>query len=385
MSAADFFGFSVPTINRDSRDKALDKRSKLTPVKDKSITLDSYVVGYNWKFVNTTADRMFVIGDTLYRVRLVDFYGDIIEASQDYGATWSYHSRLPYGLHDGHFVNTSGSIVYLVGGTRDDSDRDDSSSASMSEDAKCPVPEIWVSEDGMKTFHLVTEFAEFKGRPVTRASAGPDCSLYVQCSRSDSERRDNWVSNDGGQSWRRLDESEARPRHLRNCIATLGKMTYSMREGIRHNYNLFVADLSGDEEICEPVITIGSFIDKPLALVADNLRNRLICFCKTQTFEMAPGEKSWTMVGNYWLTATRAAPLTSRIDWQIEEVFTFPNGAILLEVMSHHPVMEKAYVVSHPETVLATKHKGILRNFMQQFGIHEALFNAKIVPLLFPY
>ena len=381
-------GVSVPQPRQDFTAPAMERFETIT-VRHIKISLKSYAVCEDWQLINTTDDDMFVIGETLYRVREMECDPcNAIEASRDYGSTWSSYARMPFCLDGCNFVHASGATVYLLGGYRCDRPYMVRKKPRYSKRPN-PVAEVWVSFDLMRTFSLVTNSAGFGANEVIQAFTGQDGTLYATCKESrnpnnSSHAFTSWMSKDG-KSWTRITQVDDTREPIGNSFATLGNLKYTVRtQRGRSKYELCVMDTSGEGELWRSLETENCLKETPVFLVADQLYGRLICFTHTNSYELSEGSHSWKLLGDTWLSAfNKQSSASSPYRW-IEESYCFASGAILLKLNSHTP-QETRFVLSKPNVNLAADHKAILIAYLRNFNVDEALFDATIAPFLFPY
>ena len=137
--------------------RASDIAQEISP--EEPFSVHRYCAGRNWRALHEyDLGHILAIGETLYRFDSCVHEPNesrVILASDDYGKTWESYSMLPYPMEDFGVlpVTTCGKVVvYLMGGRRAISRR-----VQITAD-------VWISNDLLKTFELVTDKAEFGPR-----------------------------------------------------------------------------------------------------------------------------------------------------------------------------------------------------------------------------
>ena len=211
-------------------------------------------LGNPWEWFRCVGKDLFVIGETLFSRSVYSESCETIEASTDYGKTWSFYCTLPTGLIESKILSVSKdnvNLVYLIGGSRGDRF----------------VGEVWVSRDLMRTFDCRLRNAEFEGRKVLASFARDNGIICAYCEKSDGNKKQCWTYVSGHEGWEDvLLNNQASPDF--ECIVPLQGLHYAFHSSDRSIFT------SSDDGRSWPHQTWHS----SQALVKDSASNRLYCF-----------------------------------------------------------------------------------------------------------
>ena len=358
------------------------KRKRKSP--EEPFSVHRYCAGRNWHALHENdLGHILAIGKRLYRFDSYVYEPNesrVILASDDYGKTWESYSMLPYPMEDFGVlpVTTCGKVVvYLMGGRRAISRR-----VQITAD-------VWISNDLLKTFELVTDKAEFGPRVKPQCFARSDGTLLVHNGWiRESENVypiDNWISKDGGRSWALTDRNWWYSKHpdsfptiqrpLRRFMA-FDNAIYALTE----RYDKQTLCHTVDRETAWREVPHESFI--PQTVVADKLSDRLIAFSTTNCYYMGRGTEKWIKLGNDWRTKMLTFIPTGNKKFRGHAAHCFSDGVILLTASASIDYSTGTFnVISYPERGLALHHKTLLAMYLARFRIDSALFAR----FLFPY
>ena len=353
-----------------------------TNAPDEPLSLRTYGAGKKCEWHKSQRKgEMLSVGEMLYSFERVSEDRMKIEASEDNGLTWNDHSALPRNI-SGFItltVNTkSGIHIYVLCCSK---------YSATSAEQRENIAEVWLSKDGLKTFELVRENAEFIGNEVTTTCVRSDGSFYIFVIPVRGEPSSSWTSRDRGKTWQKLFRYDSQynfvaPRTLGGQIVSFGYLLFALSE-MEHNED-------GDMQEPFELLTSadGGKIWKlvkvpfaPLGLVSDPNCHRLLCFSSKETYELCSGASEWKKMDRSWRSGIPANLNYESLNPVLFQTFPFASGTIMLRVIEQWV----GTVIPRPGWDAVKRDKLTLAMTLAMFGIPSAVFTSFIAPFIFPF